>query len=941
MNSHAISAIFRRNFLSYFNSLTGYVFICLFVMLVSFATFWPNEFFNTNLANLDQLNRYLPYILLFFVPTITMSIWADERRQGTDELLLTLPAGDPDVVLGKFLAALGVYSVALLFSTICIWLVLSRLGGPDVFLFAANYFGYWLVGMAMIATGMVGSFLTGNLTVAFILGVAINAPLIFADWADSISSSREWTLAVKHWGIPDQFRDFGRGMISFSSIVYFCLLALVMLYLCLVLIGRRHWVGGRDGKSLLGHYLVRFVCLVVAAVSLDMIVETFDMRYDVTAERVSSLAPETVDLLHQLDTKNRPIHIDAYVSPTVPEDYVQTRLNLLNDLREFQKLSNGRIQVRVVNTEPTTEEATNAEEQFGIKPHPVRGNSRGTMKDEDIFLGAAITCGLQKVVVPFFDRGTPTEYELIHSIATVADAKRKRLGVVTTDVQLFGGFDMQNMRPTPRAQIIDELEKQYDVVQVDPSKPIEKFDVLLAVQPSSLAQPQLFNLIQAIRSGQPTAIFEDPAPVFQAVAGTSEPKQGPEPGMPGGAKGDINMLWDLLGVKLDSKDRGSPLGGMPASDSVVWQDWNPYPKLAGIQGNLPREFVFIGRSEPGAKAPFNDNSPISSGLNEMWFPFPGAIEKLNTSKMKFVELVTTGDATGTVPSDELRSLLSDRSPQARAAMEAEGVTRDNYCLAAHITGDVKGAPAPDTDTAKGADKNKPKSAVAEAEKRRAAEATHHVNVVLVSDIDLMSDEVFNMRTSGTEEIIGAHFDNVPFVLNALDVLAGDARFVAIRKREPSHRTLERIEEIRNYYLSVRDEAERNSQDNMNQEIAKANAKLADYQKKLGELQKDAQDAANRGEELSPEKRTELSDLVLSTAFEQQRTQNHIDQIKQKEARDVEVENRKMNSAIERREDLYKYLAVLIPPIFPLIVGMFVFFSRRAQEREGVSKSRLR
>ena len=233
-------------------------------------------------------------------------------------------------------------------------------------LLAANYFGYWLMGVAMIATGMVASFLTGNLTVAYILGVVFNVPLVFADWADAITGSPEWSQAIKHWGLPEQFRDFGRGMIRLSGVLYFCLVAVVMLYLCLVLIGRRHWMGG-DGRSLLGHYLVRFACLVVAAVSLVLVIGTFDFRKDVTAEQVSSLSPDTIKLLRELDTKNRPIHIDAYVSPTVPENYVQTRYDLLNDLREFQQLSNGRIQVRIVNTEPTTEEATNAEQQFGIR----------------------------------------------------------------------------------------------------------------------------------------------------------------------------------------------------------------------------------------------------------------------------------------------------------------------------------------------------------------------------------------------------------------------------------------------------------------------------------------------------------------------------------------------------------------------------------------------
>src|SRR5262249_9276989 len=198
MNVHVLFAIFRRNFTAYFSNPTGYVFICVFVLLSSFAAFWPNEFFNANLANLDQLNKYLPYILLVFIPAITMSIWADERRQGTDELLLTIPANDFDVVIGTYLAAVAIFSVALVFSLFCNVVVRRCLGSPDVVLFLAEYSAYWFVGLAMLAVGMVASFLTGNLTVGFVLGALFKAPLAFAAWADVILPPQA-ALTVRSW----------------------------------------------------------------------------------------------------------------------------------------------------------------------------------------------------------------------------------------------------------------------------------------------------------------------------------------------------------------------------------------------------------------------------------------------------------------------------------------------------------------------------------------------------------------------------------------------------------------------------------------------------------------------------------------------------------------------------------------------------------------------
>ena len=903
MKWHVLDAVFKRNFVAYFSNPTGYVFICVFVLLGSLAAFWPPEFFNSNLANLDQLNRYLPYIMLVFIPAITMSVWAEERRQGTDELLLTIPATDQEVVFGKYLAAVGIFTVALMFSMVCNLIILLQWGDPDPGLFFTNYLGYWFVGLAMLAIGMVASFLTSNLTVGFVLGLLLNAPLVVADQAGTVMSPA-WAATVRSWSMAEQFNDFGRGVLSLSAIAYFLGVVTVCLYVARVLIGRRHWTGRKDGAQMGAHFAVRTVALIAASFGVVLLVRSVDVRADLSEGQISSLAADTRRLLAELDPE-RPVEVTAYVSPVVPEDYTQTRLTLLNMLRQFQRLGGGKVKVEVIETEPKTEAAALARQQFGIEPAAVLARVRGAYREEEIFLGCAFTSGLEKVVVPFFDRGTPVEYELIRSICTANEQTRKRLGVVTTDAELFGGFDMMSGAQTPRQPLVDELEKQYEVVQVDPSSPIvEQYDVMLAVQPSSLGPAEMENFVAAVKAGQPVAIFEDPLPVLMVgVPGTSQPRRSPGGPMAmfqqqGQPKGDLELLWNTLGVELITSGGQPQFGGSGPSPVVVWQDYNPHPKL-----ELPSQFVFVDQ----ALASFGD-SPVTSGLQEMLFPFPGGLRTKEKVNVSFSPLARTGTRSGTI---DVSAILSNNG-DARMLQAFEQPGEEAMVLAASVDREV----------------------AAEGE---SGSESKPVRAIVVTDIDLLDGRIFGLRDR-PDEFFALDFDNVTFVLNILDELADDDRFIEIRKRKPVHRTLERIEETvrdareqadgeRQKFIAEFEQAEQEANAAMREDVSRFEEKVRDME--------------NSGNADSQELVAAMQQLASQQRLAQRRLETKIEGMRRKRDAEVEAVERRLGAAIRREQDRQKWLAVLLPPIPPLVVAFFVFFRRRAREREGVSKSRLR
>ncbi|MBV8311506.1 MAG: Gldg family protein, partial [Planctomycetaceae bacterium] len=707
-----------RNLQSYFSNPAGYVFITLFVLVSAWLAFWLPEFFTNNLANLDQLNKYMPYVLLLFIPAITMTSWADERRQGTDELLLTLPAHDLDIVLGKYLATVGIYTVALAFSLSHV-LVLRFLGEPDWGVMVSTYLGYWLMGAMLIAVAMVASLLSSNVTVAFLLGVLFCAIPVGLEWLGSHTGGA-MRRHIESWSVPAQFRDFGSGVISLSGLFYFVSLAVAMLYLNMVLLGRRHWAGGEASRGLWLHSAIRFVSVLVALFSLSMMIERLGSRVDASTEGLHTLSPESLELVQQIP-EDKPVLIQAYYSPDVPREYVETRADLLGLLREYEARSKGKIRLNLVPTELYSEAAREAEKRFAIEPKRVASDDQARRTVSEIFLGVAFTSGLEEVVIPFFDRGLPVEYELTRSIRVVSRSARKKVGILNTDAKMMGGFDMRTFGQTPEWSIVTELKKQYEVSSISPDAPIAaNLDALIVAQPTSLTQKQIDNLTDYIKKGGPALLLLDPLPVDNRELSPELPKMPPGGPFGGGPppepKGNLRPLLDLIGLDW------------PMSE-IVWNRYNPHPQLAMLEP----EIVFIGKGS-GAEGAFNPEQVATSGLQEIVTLFPGLLRpRSGGAGPEFIPFLRTDDTGGVL-------FFSDAVQQSFMGISGINPRRRHipsgmsYTLAARLTGPaaVDKTTEPEKDAAK-------KDEV----KKETKPAT--INVIAVADLDLISEQFFELR----------------------------------------------------------------------------------------------------------------------------------------------------------------------------------------------------
>jgi ABC-2 type transport system permease protein len=451
------------------------------------------------------------------------------------------------------------------------------------------------------------------------------------------------------------------------------------------------------------------------------------------------------------------------------------------------------------------------------------------------------------------------------------------------------------MRQDPAWRIVDELKKQYEVRSLNPAAPVpDDVDVLMVPQVSSLTAEQVGHVETYVDAGRPALLFADPMPVFDVRLAPSEPKLPPpgQGGMFGGSrqapepKGDFRGLLERIGVRWHP-------------EKILYDTYNPHPAFAASMPHI----VFVSERPDGTDPFAPGTDVVVEGLTEVVVLFGGELEPASGYEESFTPLLLTGESAGfnlfadMVTRHMLFGVQGPIMPRRRSP-----ITGENHVLAARVE---RGGSSSDED-------QKPR------------------DVIVIADLDLIGDQFFAMHARGgdidNDGLDDIRFDNVTFLLNCVDSLAGDDRFVALRKRKAGYRRLTEVDDLTR-------EARSERESRIQEANAAAEDQLAEAQAAL-----DAAVEAIRGKE-GLDETTKAVMVKSAEAAENRRLKAKQEKIERDKTRAITKIEAEHARKIDEIRNQIRLTAVLLPPVPALVLGAVIFARKRRRERETIPESR--
>ncbi len=336
--------LFKKELSSFFSSLIGYLTIIVFLVLTGLMLWVFKSDFNIldyGFAGMDGLFVIGPFLYLFLIPAITMRMFAEEKKNGTMELLLTKPLSEMKLIWAKFLAGFTLVFISLLPTLVCYFSVVA-LGDPvgniDTGSVVGSYIGMLLLGAAFVAIGLFASSITNNQIVAFILAALMSAFMHLGfESIYRMGFLGNADLFVRSLGMSYHYESISRGVIDSRDVIYFASVIAVFMMATRIVLQSRKWHGWRNKKDQRRSHWIELGAGVLIVVFVNIIGYYVFGRLDLTSEKRYTLSKSTKNLLKKID---EPVLYRVYLEGEFPADFKRLQnetKEMLNQFRAYNK----------------------------------------------------------------------------------------------------------------------------------------------------------------------------------------------------------------------------------------------------------------------------------------------------------------------------------------------------------------------------------------------------------------------------------------------------------------------------------------------------------------------------------------------------------------------------------------------------------------------------
>jgi len=382
-----MKTVIKKELRGYFNSAIAVIFLAAFLGVTLYTFFGREKFFARGVADLRPLFEWMPKLLIILVSALAMRLWADERRAGTLEVLLTLPVPRWQLVVGKFLAGMVLIGVALGL-TLGLPLTIAHMGNLDLGPVVGGYLAALLLSAAYLAIGMCVSAATDNQIVAFVVtAVLCGIAYLIGDLGE----------LGRLFGTGARFESVARGVLDLRDLAYYGGIVAVGIALNVVLLQRLSWSGGARGHSRRLAALLAVGLVAANAIALDVwLAPVRHARIDLTQGGTYSLSGSTQKILAGLDER---LLIRGYFSAQTHPKLAPLIPQLRDLLEEYRVAGGNKVRVEIVDPSESEDAKREAKERFGIDPTPLRFATQTEKSVVNAYFAIAIAYGDQHAVI--------------------------------------------------------------------------------------------------------------------------------------------------------------------------------------------------------------------------------------------------------------------------------------------------------------------------------------------------------------------------------------------------------------------------------------------------------------------------------------------------------------------------------------------------------------